>query len=128
MNGKNIKIWLMIRAYSFGICKMDMESKADRQIEAGLLEKESLLALLDDLNKKLKSKNIFKASLQTHKFEFEAYGENEDELIKILERGVRKHCKQYKVNVEDFWKEYPKKEIQITQIYLNKAYRDYEEI
>lgn len=70
---------------------------------------------------------IFKASLQTRKFEFEVYGENEDEVINILEKGVRKHCKQYEVNVNDFWKEY-KQDIQINQIHLNKAYRDYEEI
>jgi len=88
----------MIQACSFGICKMDIENK-----------------------------NIFKASLQTRKFEFEVYGENEDEIIKILEKGVRKHCKQYEVSVDEFWKEY-KRDIQITQIQLNKAYRDLEEI
>jgi hypothetical protein len=75
----------------------------------------------------LKSKTLFKVSLQTRKFEFEVYGENEDEIIKILEKGVRKHCKQYEVSVDEFWKEY-KRDTQITQIQLNKAYRDLEEI
>jgi hypothetical protein len=71
------------------------------------------------------SKNIFKASIETHNFDFEAYGENEHEVIEIMKKGVKKHCKQYKASVDDFWEEY---EIEITKIDLNKAYRDYEEI
>lgn len=70
---------------------------------------------------------MFKATLGTRHFNFEAYGQSEREAKQILLRGCQKHCKQAQVSFTVFKEEYAD-DICTYEIKIGVSYRDQEEI
>ena len=67
---------------------------------------------------------MFKASFETRNFHFSAYGTTHSHAENALKRGLLQHAKDYGID-PDWWEEFAC-DIQIEQIMLNRAYRDYE--
>lgn len=67
---------------------------------------------------------IFKATLETRNFSFEAYGTDEVNAQTALEVGLRNHARQYKLKLD--W--YVGFDIDVSERELGKCYRDREEM
>lgn len=67
---------------------------------------------------------MIKALYESRNFTFEAYGETTEEAFDALTTGLSNHAKQY--GIEDFW--WFEDDIVLSEIKLNHAYRDSEEI
>ncbi len=66
-------------------------------------------------------KTIFRAYLDTGNFEFEAYGEGEDEARAILRAALIRHAKEYGLSADWFG---PSDELSVLKINMGCAYRD----
>ena len=70
---------------------------------------------------------IYRSTLETKNFEFEAFGGTPDHARDALSRGLRVHCRQYEISFGDFLTEYGP-EIVTREISLGAAYRGYEQL
>jgi hypothetical protein len=70
-------------------------------------------------------KTIWRASLDTRHFEFEAFGDTEEGAICALQRGVDIHCEQNRISKRAFRKEY-QPHIDVRPIVTGRPYRDRE--
>lgn len=69
---------------------------------------------------------MIKASLETSKFYFEAYGSTTSHARKALERGLAAHAEQYKL-APDWW-HFMEGDIATIYFALNRCYRDREQL
>jgi hypothetical protein len=68
---------------------------------------------------------FYRASYESKKFSFEAYALTQDDAKKQMVKGLKTHTKQYKLLSNDWWLE---EDIGISEVELNKSYRDYSEL
>jgi hypothetical protein len=70
---------------------------------------------------------MYRASLETRNFSFEAYGKTEQEAHNALHEGFVVHCRERRVPVDQFTQDYAD-DIEVRPIALGAAYRDGEQI
>ena len=70
---------------------------------------------------------IYRATLETINFDFEAFGGTPDHARDALSRGLRVHCKQYNVSYHDLISAFIH-EIVVRPIDLGAAYRGSEQL
>lgn len=69
---------------------------------------------------------MYKATFESFRFSFEAYGETEKVAIASLKLGLNRHAKQYGIE-SDWWHEY-QGDINTMEIECGSCYRDYDKI
>jgi len=65
---------------------------------------------------------IFRATLETRSFHFEAFGSDHDSAWAALVQGLKRHGKQYRI-AADWFGEFIG-DIEVTELALDVAYRD----
>lgn len=68
---------------------------------------------------------IYRASLETRNFDFEAYGDTAESAKRVLREGCQKHVMEYRLIQADFDEVYGG-EVVVTPIMLGRCYRDRE--
>jgi len=72
--------------------------------------------------------NLFRAHFDTRHFEFEGYGNTEEQAREVCYAGWLEHCKSYNPNAEVDPDYVSKDDIAVYAIQMGKAYRDREAI
>lgn len=68
-------------------------------------------------------KPIYRATLETKHFHFEAFGEDAAAAGNAMHRLTEKHCAEYQVSFKLFWDEY-RAGLEVRDIYIGGGYRD----
>ena len=66
---------------------------------------------------------LYRATLETFKFSFEAYGATKSAAIQAMQEGLEKHCIQYNMPIKNFMQDFGES-IECYPVMLGAAYRD----
>jgi len=69
---------------------------------------------------------MYKATLETRNFTFEAYGKSQNQALKSLTNGLNDHAQQYELR-SDWW-HWLRTDIYIKEVVMGSCYRDNERI